>query len=287
MIEKTKSSTLRRALTPKGKATRAAILDSAHEVFKEMGYYSSSISEITRRCGISMGNFYQYFKNKEQVFLELNDLIITRFLGQVESLPSEGGSFEERFRKSIQLLYEHTRENYAFHRILGESELIDRVTISYYETVARYFLNFFRQETQLGNIRSLDPDMVAYGLIGICYFHSLDWGEEERISPFQAVDLISDLTMRGIAGPTTWKRPPDWNLLSRPEPLPIHPLNDEPLTKGEKTRQAIFRAAEKVFGQCGVNRANIAEITREAGVAQGTFYVHFGSKRDLIEGFVK
>jgi len=130
--------------------------------------------------------------------------------------------------------------------------------------------------------------MVAYGLIGICYFHSLEWGNSEQpLSERQLVDLITDLAMNGIRGPAPWKRPPDWSLLSLPEPIPLHPENAEPLTKGEKTRQAIFRAAERVLGQYGVNRANIAEITREAGVAQGTFYVHFESKSDLIEGFVK
>ena len=72
------------ALKAKGRATRAAILDSAHEVFKNMGFYGSSISEITRRCGFSTGTFYQYFKNKEQVFQELNDLIISRFLEKIE-----------------------------------------------------------------------------------------------------------------------------------------------------------------------------------------------------------
>ncbi len=69
-----------RPLKSKGMATRAAILDAAHEVFKDTGYYGSSISEISRRCGVSMGTFYHYFKNKEQVFLELNDQIISRFM---------------------------------------------------------------------------------------------------------------------------------------------------------------------------------------------------------------
>ena len=283
-----KDSTLGRSLRTKGMATRAAILDAAHEVFKETGYYGTSVSEITRRCGVSMGTFYQYFKNKEQAFLELSDLLISRFMTRAESLSVEGLDFEERLGKAVQVLYNHTRDNFAFHRILGESELIDRVTIAYYDSIARYYRNFIRPDAQSGNIRSLDPNMVAYGLIGICYFHSLEWGNSEQpLSERQLVDLITDLAMNGIRGPAPWKRPPDWSLLSLPEPIALHPENAEPLTKGEKTRQAIFRAAERVFGQYGVNRANIAEITREAGVAQGTFYVHFESKSDLIEGFVK
>jgi len=274
--------------TAKGIATRAAILDAAHDVFKSTGYYGASVSEISRRCGFSMGTFYQYFRNKEQAFQELNDLIISRFMERAQSVSMEGLSFEARLKGMIRLLFGHTRDNLAFHVILGESELIDRLTIAYYESIARHCRDFLRMEAQKGNIRPLDPNMVAYGLIGICYFHSLDWqtGEDEPEEE-KIVDLILDFAMAGISGPAEWEGDQNRDLLSLPDPTDLKQEDAEPLTKGEKTRQAIFRAAEKVIGENGINRANIFEITREAGVAQGTFYVHFESKHDLIEGFVK
>jgi AcrR family transcriptional regulator len=129
--------------------------------------------------------------------------------------------------------------------------------------------------------------MISYGLIGICYFHSLDWGQKDRTPPRGAARQITDLILHGINGLTPWKKPPEGRRLSLPDPLPLHAAEGEPLTKGENTRQAIFRAAERVIGRHGINRASISEITREAGVALGTFYVHFGSKGDLIEGLVK
>ncbi|NWF53170.1 MAG: TetR/AcrR family transcriptional regulator [Syntrophaceae bacterium] len=285
--EKRKISDGRPSLTRKGLATRGAILEAAHRVFKDMGYYGSSISEIARRCGVSMGNFYQYFKNKEQVFLELSDLILSQFMVKAEFLASTQGAFEKRLEEAIRLLYEHTRENFAFHRILGESELTDRVTIAYYEAMARHYRDFFRREAQAGNLRPLDPNMISYGLIGICYFHSLDWGEREKISSRESIRQMADLILHGINGPARWKKRSAGPSLSLPPPVALHSSEGEPLTKGESTRQAIFRAAEKVIGRLGGNRANISEITREAGVALGTFYVHFGSKRELIEGLVK
>ncbi len=281
------SSTRRKNLTTKGMATRAAILATAHQVFKETGYYGSSVSEIARRCGISMGNFYLYFKNKEQIFLELNDLVLSRFMDRTRSLPSQGASFEKRLENAVRLLVEHAQENFAFHRILGESELTDRVTITYYEAIARPYRNYFRREARAGNVRAFDPNMVAYGLIGICSFHSMDWGSEDDAAFRDVAGLITDMISHGISGLSPWRRPSEESLLSLPAPPSPYPAEGEPVTKGEKTRQAIFRAAEKVFGQRGINRANISEITREAGVAQGTFYLHFRSKSDLIEGFVK
>lgn len=52
--------------------------------------------------------------------------------------------------------------------------------------------------------------------------------------------------------------------------------------RGRQSRQRILDAAEKVFGDKGYFPASIADITREAGVAQGTFYVYFGSKREVF-----
>jgi AcrR family transcriptional regulator len=283
-----KTSRGKGSLTEKGRATRAAILDAAHGVIKAKGFYSTSVSEIARNCNVSMGTFYQYFKNKEQAFQELNDRIISDFLARAASISMDMPAFEVRLQRIVELLFSHTQANLAFHSVLGEPELVGRVTIAYYESIARYYRDFFRQEAQAGNIVALDPDLIAYALIGICYFHCLNWqSEPDAMDRPQMVPLILDFVLHGINGAAFWEKDPGWNWLSIPQPAEMRQPDEAPLTKGEKTRQAIFAAAEQVIGRYGINRANISEITRQAGVAQGTFYVHFKSKHDLIEGFVK
>lgn len=56
--------------------------------------------------------------------------------------------------------------------------------------------------------------------------------------------------------------------------------------RGEKTRQKLLHAAEQVFGDLGYHEASIVKITEAAGVAQGTFYLYFGSKQDVFEEVV-
>lgn len=58
-------------------------------------------------------------------------------------------------------------------------------------------------------------------------------------------------------------------------PLPVTP-------RGERTRRKLVHAAEVVFGEKGYEQASIADITREAGVALGTFYVYFPDKKALF-----
>ena len=54
-------------------------------------------------------------------------------------------------------------------------------------------------------------------------------------------------------------------------------------TETETVRQEqILAAARKVFREKGYDGTTIADMVKEAGVAQGTFYLYFSSKRDAF-----
>ena len=53
-------------------------------------------------------------------------------------------------------------------------------------------------------------------------------------------------------------------------------------TRGEATRARVLEAAEQVFGDKGYHGASVTEITRAAGVAQGTFYLYFRGKKEIF-----
>src|ERR1044072_9120330 len=53
------------------------------------------------------------------------------------------------------------------------------------------------------------------------------------------------------------------------------------LTIGDK-REAIMRAAISVFAHNGYFNSKVADIAREAGVADGTVYLYFKSKEDIL-----
>jgi len=52
-------------------------------------------------------------------------------------------------------------------------------------------------------------------------------------------------------------------------------------------RQAIVEAALKEFLEKGYAGTRIEDVTRRAGVAKGTMYLHFADKQALFEGMVK
>jgi TetR/AcrR family fatty acid metabolism transcriptional regulator len=52
--------------------------------------------------------------------------------------------------------------------------------------------------------------------------------------------------------------------------------------KGADKRERILAAAERVFARCGFFAARVSEIAKDAGVADGTIYLYFKSKDDLL-----
>jgi AcrR family transcriptional regulator len=55
------------AKTPKGEQTRALILTTALELFRERGYEETTMRAIAQQAGVALGNAYYYFKSKEHL----------------------------------------------------------------------------------------------------------------------------------------------------------------------------------------------------------------------------
>jgi AcrR family transcriptional regulator len=64
-------------------------------------------------------------------------------------------------------------------------------------------------------------------------------------------------------------------------------LAKQPRTsRGVATRKKLIDAAEALFGQKGFHATGISDITRSAGVAQGTFYLYFDGKEQIFRELV-
>ena len=55
------------AKTPKGEQTRALILHTALDLFREKGYEETTMRAIAQRAGVALGNAYYYFRSKEHL----------------------------------------------------------------------------------------------------------------------------------------------------------------------------------------------------------------------------
>jgi AcrR family transcriptional regulator len=65
-------------------------------------------------------------------------------------------------------------------------------------------------------------------------------------------------------------------------------VDGRPLSKkGLDTRRRLLDAAERVFGELGYHDASIVKLADAAGVAAGTFYLYFDSKKAVFDELVR
>jgi len=89
-----------RALTPKARRTRERILEAALALFADRGYEATTMRDVAREAGASLGLAYRYFASKEEFALAL----YMRLAEESEEWPREGlvgGTIAERFERAM------------------------------------------------------------------------------------------------------------------------------------------------------------------------------------------
>jgi TetR/AcrR family fatty acid metabolism transcriptional regulator len=83
---------------------RERILQAALTVFAKRGFYTAKVSEVAREAGVADGTIYLYFKNKDDLLIQLfedrMDFLIQRLN---EELVTHGGTVVARIRRLILL----------------------------------------------------------------------------------------------------------------------------------------------------------------------------------------
>jgi hypothetical protein len=67
-------------------AKKDKIIEKSMELFREKGYHTTKVEEITKALGISKGNFYTYFNSKEEVLYEILDIIKSEKIRMLEEI---------------------------------------------------------------------------------------------------------------------------------------------------------------------------------------------------------
>lgn len=89
---------------------REQILSAAASCFRERGIKATTMQEIAKRAGISVGNFYNYFDGKDAIIDEFAQREVARLAREIDEIVNGRVSLEEqRVRVKIEILEEAAR----------------------------------------------------------------------------------------------------------------------------------------------------------------------------------
>ncbi|GIV71912.1 MULTISPECIES: TetR/AcrR family transcriptional regulator [Caldilinea] len=163
-------------ITSRGQQTRQKLLDAAEEVFGERGYERASIVDITRRAGVAQGTFYVYFADKKAIFVELVRELSHRLRGEIAKAVAGLSDRMEIERVGFRTFFTFAHEHRNLYKIVRQAEFVDEELFRwYYRRLAEGYARGLAQAMEAEQIRRLDPECLAYCLMGIADFLGMRW----------------------------------------------------------------------------------------------------------------
>lgn len=152
---------------------RIQVLATARQLFAERGYHATSIGEIISSAEIARGTFYLYFESKRAIFAELlDDLFATVALAvrRIDVAPGAAPPLEqmgENVRRILGVLADERHMTRVLLRgVVGIDDEFDRKLSDFYARVARLIEQGLRLGMQIGLVRSCDPALTSYCILG-------------------------------------------------------------------------------------------------------------------------
>ncbi|MCL6641892.1 MAG: TetR/AcrR family transcriptional regulator [Candidatus Bipolaricaulota bacterium] len=267
--------------TERGTATYEALLRAGASVFSRRGFRQASVAEICRRSRVANGTFYQYFPDKEQLFLTLIERLTHHLQMRLKASVVPTAPAIEQLQSALRTHLKFIDSQTALYRVFREAEFIHTgLPKRLYGQLAQFYQEILQTGQSQGQLRRLDPETVSFSLIGMAEFLALRYIFWGRGLPPRVWSTLADLIAHGIS--TQQPIAP-----GEPSPSPMPDTHIAEPSQGQQTRARLLEAAEEEFGQKGFYEAQIVDITRRAGVAHGTFYTYFPSKEAIFVELVR
>ena len=184
--------------TKKGKLTLASLCVSAENMFKNKGFHGTTIRDITNDAGVALGTFYVYFKSKKSIY----DYLLLQYSHKIRSRIAKNIQYhhatskKEMERIGIRTFLQIVLENPHIYNIIWESLYIDKTLFfNYYMNFAKHYINSIKMGQEESSIYpDLDPEVLAFSLMGISNFVGLRWTMFEKSE--EKLDEVTDNIMK-------------------------------------------------------------------------------------------
>ncbi|WP_426748502.1 TetR/AcrR family transcriptional regulator [Myxococcus faecalis] len=205
-------------VTPRGQRTRAKLLKAAESVFGEKGYERASIADITRKGGVALGTFYVYFPDKQSIFVEVVDDLGTRLRRLIADSTSKCDNRIDVEREGLRTFFQFVRQHPNLYRVVRQAEFVDADCYRrYYDRFAKGYVTGLSRAMEEGEVRRMDPEALAYCLMGIGDFLGMRWVLWEEDPGLERVlDTAMGLIRHGLD--TRPAPPPGRNTLKPSKP---------------------------------------------------------------------
>jgi AcrR family transcriptional regulator len=178
------------AVRPTPEARRQQILDAACDCVRQAGFHGASMADIAKVAGLSVGQIYRYFENKEAIIAA----IVAQDLAEMREKFAE---MERRPGDLVDAMTEHLPEAIGKCFDSGRAAL----TLEVLAEAAR-------NPKVAAIVRAADEQERVFARNMLARSRRPEWSDAEFHARCEAVGLLFDgMIMRGVNHPDTDREP--------------------------------------------------------------------------------
>ena len=157
------------------RATRDRLLDAAQALFSEKSFDGVSVRAIAARADCNLALIQHYFGSKEGLLHAVVARGMDQVVSEVSAMAAEAAPPEERLRRFIRFMVQHTaRHNALFQIIHREMESCGTVPEGVAPRIAaaqKLLLGLLAELKAAGRLRDVDPAFAGMLLVGMIRFY--------------------------------------------------------------------------------------------------------------------
>jgi len=291
------------AIGARGASTRGRITEVSLELFGRLGYFDTSVEAIANAAGVSRATLYQYFKGKDEIFLELlNECgsALFRVARRIGPLGPDETGFDNLnwWLGEWSWVFEKYSTMFVQWTAIASSDTKVRPAITGF---VRSYNHRLAERLTASGLRGLDPEVAAMMMTALVHRINL-FVHTDRAYGRSAKDAVDTLSV--FLQLTLFPETPAAVLNSLRLHVSTDPaadvdaiqVPDAPVLAGlsitERTANLTKRAVATVnaladagatqFRLRGYRSTSVDDIVVAAQVARGTFYKYFSDKQDLL-----
>jgi AcrR family transcriptional regulator len=181
------------------------ILETASELFIAKGYHGMSMREISEALGVSKPALYYYFKDKEELFLEILRRSVDEMSDALDLILANPESASAKIREFTGFVLRQPTKTRAMIRLASQEitqlspesrQAFDQI---YRDKFIGKIQQIVRAGVQTGEFRELPVETAVWGLLGIMFPYFYPDHSGDSPVPAETIDEVIRIYLYGIA----------------------------------------------------------------------------------------
>lgn len=149
----------RKTRAEKTEETRHRLLRAAADIIGDEGYAKATIAKITTRADLSLGTFYTYFENRDDLFDQLLPLMGADMIGHIRERTREAPDVLAQEEAGLRAFFQFMEANPGFYRLLNEAEtMAPRAYQQHFQNTTERYVRALRRGKANGELAAYADD---------------------------------------------------------------------------------------------------------------------------------